>query len=888
MMASSPMTSVTTIISPHTSPPNRNKDDSFPIDGAPFPLSLSPAFTSPALSPPASPPRMCSLKPPAPPPPAIVKIGYSISRASTTDSAGGSDLGHSVASTHSDEKHIDHHLGVHQRVLPSLCDCSKGMFSGGATSDDEDEQDEGRSGLADQALEELLTDILGVLGVVYNREDAVRGTSVGDETQGRESNEGGSMVCRNFKETTSDGEQQPMVPPTPETTGTSQASTPQGSLSPTSCSSSTAGPSPSPSTSTSACISPRNSLPLVSCVNLRRAILDAISKNNTSCADVNLAQLLQQLVKYVSIDQTDLDQPSLGALLHAHGICKPCVFANKNSKVCHNGSSCYFCHHYHKERRRRSKKTKKDIDIPPPPPLSSPASNSGRARIPPPPCVPPPPPPPYSSGPLRPSYRNVAASAGGAVRTPSTLNRSAMPFHPSSAVTNTTNGPAEMASMLLSDLSSDVLMKLHEAIQHAVVAKQIQEDNIQASVIPNMAESNQNPAFRYHAPPPPHSSPATFPPAASPNHTPHASPPFHLNAFNPLPLNSIPPPPPGLSLLPRHQIPPPPAMNPRSPCFSLSQQYRNTFPHQQTNNNDFFPPASSPTTSIGASSRYFSPPPPPTHGTTTPLSSAPPTPFHCSSALMPFLPEAVAEALYSPHSKFGQQQTTAQQLFLQQAAAAKMAPQTPTGRRFMLQPHPAASSSRLLPPPPPLSAAMINGEPYGTPTAGGSDSALAALLLSPSFINFLSSTSPSSQNTNKHNASFGPTATTTTGAVTMTGGGGGPSPPMLSNDSVFTYQPTPTTTSNGQHEYNVNSSRTYSTTQPSTPRYSTDATTAPLDTLQQLPALSPELCSLLALAAANSAGVSAEELQDILMTLPEGGESAGGSSGKTGVMSHPQ
>eukprot|EP00922_Rhytidocystis_sp_ex-Travisia-forbesii_P009851 GHVS01014412.1.p1 GENE.GHVS01014412.1~~GHVS01014412.1.p1 ORF type:complete len:973 (+),score=227.47 GHVS01014412.1:410-3328(+) len=882
----------------------------------------------------ASPPRPSSLSSPPP----STKIGYSISRASTADSAG-SELG---TSTHSDEKHGDHHNTStdHQRAtsLPPLGDCPKSNCCGGCGSDDEDDQEEGRAGLAEHALQELLADILGPLGVPFNRTTAEHENSCGGDEIG------GGEMCRDYiKEADGVHEMAVGTTPTPTTTGTSPSSTPPESPS---------ALSPSPALS-SAVSSPRSSsplpssLPTVSCVDIRRTILEAVTKHSSTCSEVNLAQLLQQLVKYVRIDQTDLDQPSLGALLHAHGICKPCVFANKNSKVCHNGSSCYFCHHYHKERRRRSKKTKKDIDIPPPPPLplSSPVSNSGRVRIPPPPSVPPPPPPPpYSSAPPRP-YRTVvaAASGGGAVRTPSTLNRSAMPFHPFSPTTATTTtqpcflpstsprdatfhhnqqqrpvtatprlppsspppsslagsptGPAEMASLLLSDLSSDVLMKLHEAIHHAVLAKQIQEDTTLTTTppIPTVADSNNSTVFRSPRPKL-RSSGAFHLPSSSPlSRTPRTSAPFHLGSFPlpPLPPHSIPPPPPGLSL-PRNLIPPPPPStsnaHPRSPCFSLlTHQYPNFLTQQQQNerNNssrEVFHPVHSPTTTITASS-HCCPPQCYTHGTQTTLPVQPPTAY--SSSLFAYVPDSVREAPYSPQSKFGQQSSQQSLLselasssaFVQAAASVTTAPQTPSGRNLLLQRLPS-SSSRLNPHPPPLAVPAINSEPYCTPTAGGSDSALAALLLSPSFINFLSSTSPSSQhNTTKHEATFGSGTVPVTASV---GGGGGPSPPMLSTNSVFTYQRTPSP-EDQQHQQLTRSS-TYSTTQPSTPRYTSSS--SPFDPLQ-FPTLSPELCTLLALAAANSAGVSAEELQDILRTLPdrdEGGEGCaeGASSpGKT-------
>src|SRR5699024_11142143 len=58
--------------------------------------------------------------------------------------------------------------------------------------------------------------------------------------------------------------------------------------------------------------------------------------------------------------------PSVGSILHDKGICKPCVFAHKNSQVCKNQSACVFCHHLHHHTSRRANKH------PPPPPPPDP------------------------------------------------------------------------------------------------------------------------------------------------------------------------------------------------------------------------------------------------------------------------------------------------------------------------------------------------------------------------------------------------------------------------------------------------------------------------------------------------------------------------------------
>lgn len=277
----------------------------------------------------------------------------------------------------------------------------------------------------------------------------------------------------------------------------------------------------------------------VSTEELRRLLREILAEfqNHHPMAEVNVAQVLQQLLEIRNVDLTDLHEPSLGALLHEEGHCKPCVFANKNSKVCHNGRSCYFCHHYHKERRRRSKKIRKQGDIISTPPVASP-SNNRPLRIPPPPCLPPPPPPlPRSS---RVSYRTARPTSANTPVSTSSYPLYPQPHTPSSTV----SGPPglaeqrlipgcavrdafagcmaeervqeEVTSMLLKELAPDVLLKLQQAIEHAVDAACItnqgggavssQYDSSSASSIAGMSATGapewfEAPYAKYSGPP---------------------------------------------------------------------------------------------------------------------------------------------------------------------------------------------------------------------------------------------------------------------------------------------------------------------------------------------------------------------------------------------------
>ncbi|KEP66076.1 UNVERIFIED_CONTAM: hypothetical protein HHA_312970 [Hammondia hammondi] len=86
-------------------------------------------------------------------------------------------------------------------------------------------------------------------------------------------------------------------------------------------------------------------------------------ENSCGSDGCNAAQILQDILKSRQVADDELESygeklPSLGALLHEEGLCKPCVFANKANKQCLNGVACLFCHHFHKEKRKRARKAR--------------------------------------------------------------------------------------------------------------------------------------------------------------------------------------------------------------------------------------------------------------------------------------------------------------------------------------------------------------------------------------------------------------------------------------------------------------------------------------------------------------------------------------------------
>eukprot|EP01053_Blabericola_migrator_P006549 Blabericola_migrator_1__6548@NODE_32_length_18281_cov_109_908422_g28_i0_p3_GENE_NODE_32_length_18281_cov_109_908422_g28_i0NODE_32_length_18281_cov_109_908422_g28_i0_p3_ORF_typecomplete_len565_score71_15zfP11/PF03854_14/0_37_NODE_32_length_18281_cov_109_908422_g28_i02181912 len=87
--------------------------------------------------------------------------------------------------------------------------------------------------------------------------------------------------------------------------------------------------------------------------------IDAL-ETRRSTTDANAAHIIEEILsRYTlvppsgSTDVLPSSCASIGSLLHDAGICKPCVFANKNAKTCRNQMMCYFCHHPHKERRKK-------------------------------------------------------------------------------------------------------------------------------------------------------------------------------------------------------------------------------------------------------------------------------------------------------------------------------------------------------------------------------------------------------------------------------------------------------------------------------------------------------------------------------------------------------
>eukprot|EP01054_Gregarina_sp_Poly1_P002766 Gregarina_sp_Poly_1__2765@NODE_1769_length_3377_cov_22_559215_g1_i2_p1_GENE_NODE_1769_length_3377_cov_22_559215_g1_i2NODE_1769_length_3377_cov_22_559215_g1_i2_p1_ORF_typecomplete_len512_score66_92zfP11/PF03854_14/0_24_NODE_1769_length_3377_cov_22_559215_g1_i28892424 len=100
---------------------------------------------------------------------------------------------------------------------------------------------------------------------------------------------------------------------------------------------------------------------------------------DTHRSDANAAHIIGEVLSNYTLvppsgsnDLLPSSCASIGSLLHDAGICKPCVFANKNAKTCRNQAMCYFCHHLHKERRKKRyafrSSTPPDIDSPLPSP----------------------------------------------------------------------------------------------------------------------------------------------------------------------------------------------------------------------------------------------------------------------------------------------------------------------------------------------------------------------------------------------------------------------------------------------------------------------------------------------------------------------------------------
>lgn len=70
----------------------------------------------------------------------------------------------------------------------------------------------------------------------------------------------------------------------------------------------------------------------------------------------SISTIIQDILSKYNVDTSRMPVSSIGAVMHDNGLCKPCVFANKNNKVCRSGSNCIFCHEKHSEKRRRNKK----------------------------------------------------------------------------------------------------------------------------------------------------------------------------------------------------------------------------------------------------------------------------------------------------------------------------------------------------------------------------------------------------------------------------------------------------------------------------------------------------------------------------------------------------
>ncbi|UKJ89762.1 hypothetical protein MACJ_003016 [Theileria orientalis] len=76
-------------------------------------------------------------------------------------------------------------------------------------------------------------------------------------------------------------------------------------------------------------------------------------KRCMSTTDINIVQIYMALRERYNVIETG-SVPSVGSLLHVHGFCKPCVFANKKSNYCKSGFGCNFCHFNHKASKSKS------------------------------------------------------------------------------------------------------------------------------------------------------------------------------------------------------------------------------------------------------------------------------------------------------------------------------------------------------------------------------------------------------------------------------------------------------------------------------------------------------------------------------------------------------
>lgn len=95
--------------------------------------------------------------------------------------------------------------------------------------------------------------------------------------------------------------------------------------------------------------------PLISQSDMHKCLIHVIQSLLDASHEIDIIFLYQKVFEKFTLDISMLDIPSVGSFLHNEGYCKPCVFANKKTKTCENGSMCYFCHYVHKDVRQRVK-----------------------------------------------------------------------------------------------------------------------------------------------------------------------------------------------------------------------------------------------------------------------------------------------------------------------------------------------------------------------------------------------------------------------------------------------------------------------------------------------------------------------------------------------------
>ncbi|GIX65355.1 uncharacterized protein BcabD6B2_47900 [Babesia caballi] len=87
--------------------------------------------------------------------------------------------------------------------------------------------------------------------------------------------------------------------------------------------------------------------------DLRARVFHVLRMCIANGTDINIVQVLEAVKERYEVNY-DEDIPSLGSLIHGHGYCKPCVFANKAVNSCNNGIKCNFCHFKHRITRRKN------------------------------------------------------------------------------------------------------------------------------------------------------------------------------------------------------------------------------------------------------------------------------------------------------------------------------------------------------------------------------------------------------------------------------------------------------------------------------------------------------------------------------------------------------